>query len=362
MPVMADDSPRFHNLLEPPAFAALFSEYPPAGFSCEADLSGLPLFFTDFDLLTTLDADVRERLARFPVVSTLARRLKFHTCFAGTTITEYAPVPAGLAPGDLLDGLLQRRGGRQMLTIIKDIPDASPLLPDRDNALASELARAAAERGFFQVEGQALAYLPLDFGGIGGYFAMLSPGRRKDLRRKMRKRDSIDVDVMPIGDPRCSDAAFLDELYAMYLEVYEQSQIHFDLLSPAFFAALLTGSGGAVNGVVVCYRHRGVLVGCNISLIHNGLFIDKYIGLRYPLARDLNLYFVSWVVNLELAMRYGCTAYVAGWTDPQVKAALGAKFTFTRHLVWVKNPVLRRVLRPLRHLFESDSRVMGGKP
>ena len=91
------------------------------------------------------------------------------------------------------------------------------------------------------------------------------------------------------------------------------------------------------------------------------MFIDKYIGLRYPLARELNLYFVSWVVNLELALQHGCATYVAGWTDPQVKAALGAKFTFTRHLVWVKNPVLRRILHPLRHFFESDSRTVGNK-
>jgi len=354
--------PSFRNLLEPPAFAALFREHPPVGFTCETDATGLPLFFTDFDLLTTLDPPVRERLKRLPFASALARSLKFSACFAGTTITEYAPLPAGIAPIDLVNGLVQRQGRRQSLTIIKDIPDASPFLPDEDNALASELARAAVSRGFIQVEGQALAYLPLDFSGIGGYFAMLSPGRRKDLRRKMRTRGAIDVDVMSLGDPRCNDAAFLEELYGMYMEVYEQSQIHFDLLSPGFFAALLGGAGGAVNGVVVCYRHRGVLAGCNISLIHNGLFIDKYIGLRYPMARDLNLYFVSWVVNLELAMRYGCAAYVAGWTDPQVKAALGAKFTFTRHLAWVKNPALRAVLYPLRHFFESDSRAVGGMP
>ena len=359
---MVNGGPYFHNLLEPPAFAALFREYPPEGFSCETDPSGLPLFFTDFDLLTTMDAAVRERLARFPFASALARKLRFYTCFAGTTITEYAPVPVGIMPSDLVDGLLQRQGGRQSLTIIKDIPDASPLLPGEDNAAASELARAAVERGFIQVEGQALAYLPLDFGDIDGYFAMLSPGRRKDLRRKMKTRDAIDVDVMPLGDPRFNDTVFLDELYAMYLAVYEQSQIHFDLLSPAFFAALLKGTGGVLNGVVVCYRHQGVLAGYNISLIHNGMFIDKYIGLRYPLARDLNLYFVSWVVNLELAMQHGCAIYVVGWTDPQVKAALGAKFTFTRHLVWVKNFALRRVLYLLRHFFESDSRVVGGKP
>lgn len=347
------------NLLEPPDFAALFHEHPPAGFVCEEEPTGLPLFFTNFALLTTLDASVRERLARLPFSTALDRKLTFPTCFAGSTITEYVPLPGNVAPAELVCGLLQRRGNRQPLTIIKDLPHASPLLSEEDNAYAGELAAKAVEQGCIQVEGQALAYVPLDFSDLNGYFAGLSSGRRKDLRRKMKTRESIDVQILPLGDACFADPAFLAELYAMYLEVYEQSQVHFDLLSPSFFAALLGHAG--IRGVVVCYRHKGVLAGYNICLNHNGLFIDKYIGFRYPLARDLNLYFISWLVNLEIALQHGCTTYVAGWTDPEVKAALGAKFTLTRHLVWVRSPMLRRILNPLRHFFESDSRVLSGK-
>ena len=348
------------NLLEPPAFAALFHKYPPAGFTCTPNAMGLPLFFKDFDLLTTLDPTVRNRLVNFPFSAALARTLTFPTCFAGTTVTEYVPLPGGVPPGELINGFLPRQSDCRPLIIIKDLPAASPLLPDDDNAYSKELARIAVKRGFMAVEGQALAYLPLDFRTMDGYFAILSPGRRKDLRRKMKTRAAIDVDVLPIGDSRFADGIFLDELYAMYLEVYEQSQVHFDLLSPQFFAALLCSR--EIGGIAVCYRHQGVLAGYNICLMHNGLFIDKYIGFRYPLARELNLYFVSWLVNLEIAMQNGCSTYLAGWTDPEVKAALGARFTFTRHLVWVRNPVLRRILYPLRHFFESDSRALGGKP
>ena len=352
--------PPFLNLLEPPAFAALFHEHPPEGFTSAMGETGLSLFFADFYLLTTLDASVRSRLAKLPFSTMLARNLKFSTCFVGSTVTEYVPLPNGALPGDMLDDLLQRRNGKQSLTIIKDLPSSSPLLPDDDNAYSRELARVAVERGFIEVEGQALAYLPLDFGNLEGYFSMLSPGRRKDLRRKMKTRKALDVEILHIGDARFSGKTFQGELYAMYLEVYAQSQMHFDLLSPAFFAALLCSR--EVEGVVVCYRHGGTLVGYNICLVHNGFFIDTYIGFRYPLARELNLYFVSWLVNLEIAMQWGCSTYVAGWTDPEVKAALGARFTFTRHLVWVRNPTLRRILYPLRHFFESDSRTLSEKP
>ena len=36
----------------------------------------------------------------------------------------------------------------------------------------------------------------------------------------------------------------------------------------------------------------------------------------------MNLYFVSWMVNLEYALERGLRHYIAGWTDPGVKALL----------------------------------------
>lgn len=78
----------------------------------------------------------------------------------------------------------------------------------------------------------------------------------------------------------------------------------------------------------------------------------------YPAAREHNLYFVSWFVNLQYALAHKLTHYVAGWTDPQVKKSLGAQFVFTSHAVHVRNPLVRNLLRPFKSLFESDSKVI----
>ena len=86
----------------------------------------------------------------------------------------------------------------------------------------------------------------------------------------------------------------------------------------------------------------------------NNVLIDKYIGMVYPQARELNLYFVSWFVNLEYALQQKLNSYVAGWTDPEVKASLGASFTLTKHLVYIRNPLLRAILRKLIGHFETD--------
>ncbi|GHV54043.1 hypothetical protein FACS1894206_05980 [Deltaproteobacteria bacterium] len=358
-----DKADAYRNLVEPEALIHLFLRYPPDSFTCAFDSAGVPVFHTDFDLLTTLESKLRSRLSRVPLYSLWSRALRYATCFVGTTVTEYAPFPASLAPEILLDTLLLEHGKKPSLTILKDLPRASPLVSAEENKFADRLAYAARKRGFIEVLGQALAYVPIDFTCEEEYLHRLSPARRKDIRRKMKMRKTLTVDVLRLGDKRFSEPALLAELYAMYREVFNQSEIRFDRLSPEFFTALLQSR--ETDGVVLCYRHGQTLAGYNICLIHKDRFIDKYIGFKYPLARQLNLYFISWMANLAFARENSLTMYIAGWTDPEVKASLGAEFTFTRHLVRVKNPVLRSILFPLRHFFESDAQAVsaaGGRP
>lgn len=59
-------------------------------------------------------------------------------------------------------------------------------------------------------------------------------------------------------------------------------------------------------------------------------------------------------MNLEYALQHGLKHYIAGWTDPEVKASLGAKFTFTRHAVYIRSPLLRTLIRRFSNSFEGD--------
>lgn len=344
------------NLVEPDFYPDLFLCYPPYGFTAGYEADSLFCFTTRFDLLTTLETDIRAKVRKMPLFRYWSGWLNWSACFIGTTITEYAPLPPGIAPGRLFDSLTDQLTGRQTLTIVKDLPLASPLLSAEENEYSQRLVDEGIRRGFFELEGQALAYVPIDFSSLDDYLSRLSAGRRKDLRRKLKTAGSVSTDILHTGDPVFTRETVLDEFYAMYLAVFQQSQVHFDLLSRDFFKAMLTNK--KLNGLVITYRHQGILAGYNLCLVHNGALIDKYIGFKYPLARQLNLYFISWLYNLELALKQGCAFYIAGWTDPEVKASLGAKFTFTRHLVWIKNPLLRRLLFPLRHLFENDRKAL----
>lgn len=345
----------YDNLLEPAGVPGLFLRHPPQGFATGTLAGGVPFFRTEFDLLTTCEKNTVLRVQALPLFRHWSTLLRFPACFMGTTVTEYALLPENVVPTAVLAEL---RGVAKpdSLVIIKDMPVDSPLLSVAENNAAAAFCREASSMGFLELEGQALAYVPVDFTGIDEFLRRLSPARRKDLRRKLKLWNTLDIEAVPLGDAMFFRRDVLDVFYAAYREVFDQSHIHFDVLTRDFFADLL--QKGDMDGVVFCYRRNGSLIGYNICLINEGRLIDKYIGFHYPEARKANLYFISWFQNLRYALERGLHTYVAGWTDPEVKAALGAKFTFTRHLVWIRNPVLRKLLSPFKQFFEGDRRAL----
>ncbi len=344
-----------YNQLEPDALLQQFAQNPPEGFALLAH-APLSVFNAPFDLLTTADPKLKSRLQTQPGGTWLAQRLRLSTDFVGTTVSEYCPLPREIAPAALAQ-TLRALAGRRQLTIIKDLPQASPLLPAADNTHAAATLRALEAQGFVLVEGQALAYVPIAFANIDDYLARLSTSRRKNLKRKLKSREKLSITRIPTG-AAFADDGLVDAYYALFEAVYAQSEVHFDKLTRSFIAALLRDSGN--NGLVFEYRERqadgsaGALLGWNLCFEQGGKLLDKYIGLSYPAARAANLYFVSWMVNLEYALERGLTHYVEGWTDPEVKAHLGAQFTFKRHAVYIRNPLLRALGRRFARHFESD--------
>ncbi|AYH43879.1 GNAT family N-acetyltransferase [Azoarcus sp. DN11] len=340
------------NALEPAGLVAHFLAHPPEGFVPFVSREGAPGFFAPFDLFTTADAETLRLANSLPGSRWLRRLLTWRTCFFGTTSSEYAPMPRGIAPVALTKAMLESWAERSALLIVKDLPEHSPLLPEAEREYSAAFVAACEDAGFVMLEGQALAYVNIDFSSQDEYLSRLSSGRRKDIRRKLRARDRLQVEILPTGDERFQDPRFLDALYALYEEVYAQSKIRFDKLTREFLRAIL--QDGSLPGHLFLYYSQDALIGFNLCFTHGGMLIDKYVGFSYPASREHNLYFVSWMENLEFARAHGLSHYVAGWTDPEIKAYLGALFTFTRHAVYVRNPLLRVCLKKISRRFEHD--------
>lgn len=340
------------NQLEPDTLIQHFMSHPPEGFQIENRVPGLPAFIARFDLLTTADDTLQKKLRRFPLFSYWQKLLQINTCFVGTTVSEYA-----LWPNDVSTEVLATRIKQQLnnypLLIVKDIPQNSPLLDVEANHFSDDLIDALESQGFICISGQALAWVPVDYASITDYLAKLpSAARRKNLRRKLKKNNDLEINVLKTGDECFSHPETVDEYYQLYLNVYHQSEIHFDLLSREFFAAILQDNKD--HGMIFIYKHKHKMIGYNICYVVGDTLVDKYVGFDYPAAREHNLYFVSWFYNLDYALIHRLKCYIAGWTDPEIKAFLGAQFTLTRHAIYVRNPILRAILRRLSKHFEGD--------
>lgn len=346
----------FLNLIEPEGLVSHFLAHPPQDCVAGICASRAPYFAMRFDLLTTADQAVRSWVARVPFKPLWQPLIRPMSSFIGTTVSEYVVLPAQLPPAQLLAQLFEAFGKRHPLTIIKDIPSQSPLLDGRENQYAEDLVDACERAGWILLSGQALAYVRIDFRCIGEYLGRLSASRRRDLRRKLRTRDRLEIESMATGDPALRSASLRAELYELYSNVFIQSTVHFDRLSRQFFDAVLQDA--SCHGVIFLYRHHGQLIGYNLCFVQGDKLIDKYIGFRYPQARELNLYFVSWIENLKYALDLGLRFYIAGWTDPEVKRSLGAEFTWTRHAVYARRYAVRALLRLVRRWFESDRAVL----
>ena len=187
----------FISQLEPDALLAAFMAEPPAGFAVDRSPQGMPGFVAPFDLLTTADDALRRRVAALPLYRHWSRLLRWRTRFAGTTVSEYAPLPADVSPAALAHGLKIAYGRECRLLIVKDIAQDSPLLDGADNAYARAFASACENEGYVLLEGQALAWVPIDFASTDDYLARLSSGRRKNIRRKLRSRAGMEIETVP---------------------------------------------------------------------------------------------------------------------------------------------------------------------
>jgi len=320
---------------------------PPPAFKFEAVVvedgrgrivAGAPTFRLDYRLDTPLQGSWKPvsdwlgrnapRLVSLPVMglgSPLADR-----CHVAVH-PDLAPEQRQEAFAALISGLeahAQAQGVRVLA--VKDLADS-------DVGLADKSLRTA---GFTRVSSLPVAVLPLPFKSEAEYLASLSASTRKDIRRKLRGAGAISVEV------RTSIDDIVDEIHALYEETRAQSGLDygdFERLEPGYFSGVMR----AMNGKAVCmiYRIDGTIVAFNLLLVGRDRVIDKFIGMRYPLARERNLYAVSWMTNVRFCIERGIGELQTGQTAYASKLRFGSRldkcWVYFRHRNRVANALFK---------------------
>ena len=171
----------------------------------------------------------------------------------------------------------------------------------------------------------------------------LSGGARRKLRLKLRAADQ----AAPIEMSVVEDVApIIDEVYPLYLQVYERSTLHFEKLTKQYFCGL--GHRMSDKNRFFVWRQNGRIVAFGSCLVQGDMIHAEYLGLDYTVALDLHLYHYTFrdLISWGIANGYKWFHSSALNYDPKLhlKYRLYPIDLYVRHTSAILNAAFRRIL------------------
>ncbi len=143
------------------------------------------------------------------------------------------------------------------------------------------------QNGFTRIPSMPMTRLRLDFRNYEDYLRTLSRNTRSQLRRKFKElgeRASLEMRVVTDITP------YIDEVYPLYLAVYEKSSLQFEKATPEYFCKI--GQNIPDKALFFLWFLEGKIVAFNYCLAHKDFICSEYLGFDYNVAFDLHLYYV----------------------------------------------------------------------
>ncbi len=206
-------------------------------------------------------------------------------------------------------------------------------------------ASALQSEGFSAIPSLPVATLHLPFANLDEYLASLPSKTRQDLRRKLRQSSSrVRIEY------RASLEGIEDEIVRLYRQTRSHRKVSydgFDELPGGYFREVMASLGGRARLLLLWVGDT--LAGFNLFTLERNRVVGRYLGLRYPMAREHNLYFVNWLTMVSYCIEHGYRALQVGQTAYTLKVKLGC--TLNRSWIYCKHTgVLRgsvfRLLSP----------------
>jgi uncharacterized protein len=303
-------------------------------------VAAAPAFITDYPLETTMGGAAR-RLAG-SLRSILPRLGILRLACLGSPCTETAQL--GQTKGD--NGNQGEARVHALMAAFEACAKAERcgLLAIKDirNDLGAQWAPALKPERYCPLPGLPVAELPVTFDSIEAYLAGLSAGTRKDMRRKLRARDSVRIEVRRDLD------GLEDQVMALYAETRARGDLQFETLTSGYFTGVLRRMGD--RAACILYFVDEDLLAANLVLIGSNTLLDKFFCMSAA-GRAHNLYFLSWFTNLGLCLERGLARYQSGQAAYANKLRLGSRLQPTTMYFRHRNRLLNQVLRWASPLF-----------
>jgi GNAT acetyltransferase-like protein len=209
------------------------------------------------------------------------------------------------------------------------------------------------EHGYTRIPSLPMTRLRIEYASFEEYLSRaLSRAARKDVRRKLKaaaQAPAIEMEVITDISP------FIDEVYPLYLAVFERSSLQFEKLTREYLCELGRRMPDKVRFFV--WRQQERIVAFSVCLVQDDTIYDEYLGLDYRFALDLHLYHYTFRDIVSWAMTNGCKWYVSSSLnyDPKLhlRCLLEPLDLYVRHASPVANALLRRAL-PLLEPTRND--------
>lgn len=155
------------------------------------------------------------------------------------------------------------------------------------------------KNGFARAPSMPMTKLNIDYDSFGTYIeAALSRNSRRHWRKNLKATAGVsDIHMSVIEDASNST----DEIYQLYLQVYERSKFHFEKLTGDYFRHLGRRMKDKVRFFM--WRRGNALVAFSMCMVQGDQVFAEYIGLDYTVAIDLHLYhyitrdIISWAMD-----------------------------------------------------------------
>jgi hypothetical protein len=301
-----------------------------------------PFFILDQDLCAGAGRGVKTLVSL--VRRVWPRFLQLRTLMVGCAVGEaHLDRPSHPETAEILAASITQhaRGLKARLIVLKEFP-----------AQYRETLRCFMRQGFARMPSMPSTCLNIDYANFEDYMnKALGKEMRRNLRRKFKATQGATEGTPLIEMSVLEDVTpLIKDIYPLYLQVYQRSALHFEKLTEDFFCKLGQIMPEEVRFFV--WRQGAKPVAFMLCLLHGRDLHAEYIGLEYPLALDLHLYFVCFRDVCSWAMAHGFKAYRSSALnyDPKLhlKHALDPLDLYVKHT----SPIVNAVLRPMLPLLE----------
>lgn len=304
----------------------------------------LPFFINDFSFTTLLQGPLQKCIASLQKAFRGFLRTKM--LFVGFPTTE--ELYLGISPEEDLEGVLGEALSK-FSEISKDKKIKTVLfynLSEKHKKLAEYLER----KGFCRMTNYPNTKITLRAGSLEGYIESLGKNTRKDLRRKLKKspvRGPLKTEILDdIG-------GFSGRIHELYMNNFAESDIHFEELTAEFFRDICRNMHGTAKYFIT--KDGENIAAFNLCLISGDTCVDKFVGFDKKVYRDYNLYYRTFLHNIEWCIKNGIRYYQMGITDYEPKLRLGAQLMPLYVYFKASYPLANLFSRPLAVLFKPEN-------